>query len=155
MSWIVIISIIFFGLLFVLLEIFILPGLISGIVGGLLVIFGIVKSYTEYGSTAGHLTLLATIIIFALIMIVFFKTKALDKISLLDVIDGKVNTLDSELKVGDIGKTISRVSPMGKAIINGEQYEVSTNGGFINEKTEIIVYKIDGNKIFIKETTEK
>jgi len=154
MSWIVIISIIFFGLLFVLLEIFILPGLISGIIGGLLVIFGIVKSYTEYGSTAGHLTLLATILVFTIVMTIFFKTKALDRISLLDVIDGKVNTLDSKLKIGDTGKTISRISPMGKAIINGEQYEVSTNGGFINEKTDIIVFKIEGNKIFIKEITE-
>lgn len=151
MSWIVIISIIVFGLLFVLLEIFVLPGLISGIVGGLLVIFGIVKAFTEYGTTAGFIALVSTIIVFAVIMIIFFKTKALDKISLQDVVDGKVNTLETDIKVGDKGKTISRISPMGNAFINGTSLEVMTNGDFINEKTEIQVIKVDGSKVYIKE----
>ncbi len=39
---------------------------------------------------------------------------------------------------------------MGKAQINGEFYEVSTNGDFIDQQTDIVVEKIEYNKIIVK-----
>ena len=39
---------------------------------------------------------------------------------------------------------------MGKALINGEFYEVSTDGDFVDPKTEILVLKIEYNKIIVK-----
>ena len=66
-------------------------------------------------------------------------------------IDSKVNVIDMEkIKVGDTGKTVSRLVPAGKAIINGDFYEVRTTGEFLDQDTEIEIEKIEANKIFIK-----
>jgi len=149
MVWSVIIPLIIFGLLLVLLEIFILPGMVAGIIGGLLVVLGVYQSYASYGVLAGTITLFSTIAIFVVAMILFFKSGTWKKVALSEVIDGKMNTIDSIIQPGDKGKTISRLAPMGKAFINNEYYEVSTNSEFVDENEDIVVIKIEGNKIFV------
>ena len=150
MIWSVIIPLIVLGLLLVLLEIFVLPNFVAGIVGGILVVFGVYQSYASYGATAGHITLLITIVVFAIAMFAFFKSGTWKKVALSDVIDGKMNTIDADLKPGDTGKSISRLAPMGKALINNEYYEVATNGEFVDENQDITVFKIEGNRIFVR-----
>jgi membrane-bound ClpP family serine protease len=152
MSWIIIIGLIALGLLLVLLEIFLLPGIISGIIGGLIVVYAIVRAYIEYGAFAGTITLFATIVVFALLMILFFQSKTWKKITLNDVIESKVNTINNNIiQVGDKGKSISRIAPMGKAFINGEYFEVTSNVNFIDENRELVIVKIDNNKVYVKE----
>ncbi len=150
MNWEIIIPLIIFGLLLVFTEIFLLPGFIVGIVGGVIVIFALYKTYDVYGISAAAMTTLITIAVFVIFMVIFFKSKTWKKVALSDTIDGKVNVIDSNINPGDKGKTISRLAPMGKAIINNEYYEVTTNGEFIDENEDISVIKIEGNKIFIK-----
>ncbi len=152
MTWTIIIGLIVLGLLLVLLEIFLLPGLIAGIIGGLIVIFAIIKAYIDHGATAGTITLIATIAAFVLLMIMLFQSKTWRKLTLHDAIDSKVNIIkEDSIKVGDIGKSISRISPMGKALFNNEYFEVASNVNFIDENKAIIIVKIEGNKIFVKE----
>ncbi len=150
MTWSVIIPLIILGLLLVLLEIFILPGLVAGIVGGLIVIFGIYQSYSSYGTAAGTITLLSTIAVFIILMVVFFKSGTWKKLALSDAIGSKMNTIDKPMHIGDKGIAISRLAPMGKAMFGNEYFEVSTNGDFIDENTEITIIKVEGNKIFVK-----
>jgi membrane-bound ClpP family serine protease len=152
MAWSVIIPVIVFGLLLVLLEIFILPGLVAGIVGGLLVVFGVYQSYLAYGVMAGSIVLFATIAVFIILMVLFFKSGTWRKVALSDVVEGKMNTIDKTLKAGVTGKTISRLAPMGKALINNDYCEVTTNGEFVDENEEIIIVKIEGNKIIVRKT---
>jgi membrane-bound ClpP family serine protease len=150
MTWSIIIPIIVFGLALVFLEIFVLPGMISGIIGGLLVIYGVYQSFLVYGAVVGGITLLLTILIFVLGMVLFFKSGTWKKVALNTSIDSKVNTINPDLKAGDTGKTISRLAPMGKAYINNEYFEVSTNGEYVEENSQIIVLKIEGNRILVK-----
>jgi membrane-bound serine protease (ClpP class) len=66
-------------------------------------------------------------------------------------IDSKVNVIDDiKVKVGDTGKADSRLVPAGKAFINGEYFEVRTTGEFIDPGTELVVTKVEFNKIFVK-----
>ena len=150
MTWFSILPLIILGLLLVVLEIFILPGIISGVVGGILVVFGIYQSYVIYGPFAGTMTLFATIVAFALIMFLFFRSGTWKKIALSDVVDGKTNVINPEIKVGDIGTTISRLAPIGKAIINNEYFEVRTNGEYLSENNKISVTKIENNNIYVR-----
>ena len=39
---------------------------------------------------------------------------------------------------------------MGKALIHGEYYEVSTTGDFIDQQTEVVITRIEHNKIIVK-----
>lgn len=69
-------------------------------------------------------------------------------------LQGKVNTFEhAELNVGDTGKTVSRLAPSGKALINGHYVEVHTQGEFINENTDIIINKRTIDKIFVTTKT--
>ena len=66
-------------------------------------------------------------------------------------IDGKVKNVDEDLiKPGDIGETIGRLAPAGKAKINGVTLEVRTTGAFVDPKKKIKVIKIEGNNVIIE-----
>ena len=58
---IVVISVIVLGILFMLIEIFLLPGIrVAGIAGAIFLIGGIMYSYMVLGSTTGNITLAAS-----------------------------------------------------------------------------------------------
>jgi membrane-bound ClpP family serine protease len=67
-------------------------------------------------------------------------------------IDSKVNEVDeSKIKVGSEGMTVSRLAPGGKAVFDGEVAEVFSSHDFIDENREIVVLKIEGSKITVKQ----
>jgi membrane-bound ClpP family serine protease len=155
MDWSLIIVLISTGIFLVMLEIFLLPGMVAGILGGIAVIFGIYESYAVYGSTAGHITASATILVTILLLVLLFRAKTWKIATLKESIDGKVNTVgENNLKPGDSGKTITRLYPIGKAEINNDLFEVQSLTGIIEAETEIVVTKIEGYKIFVKPKNE-
>ena len=152
MTWTIIAVLIAVGFLFLLLEILVLPGTnIAGVLGFVLLGIGIWQAYAVYGGFAGTIALIL-VVIFSIIALYFaLKSQTWKRAALNKNIEGKVNVIDGEkIKPGDKGKAISRIVPMGKAIINGEYYEVKTDGEFIDQETEIEVVKIEYNKIFVK-----
>lgn len=152
MSWTVIAILIIIGLLFIVLEILVIPGQgIAGIIGLVIMTIGIYQTYVIYGSTSGHIVLGSSFVLSVLALVLSLRSNTWKKMMLSKTIDSKVNTIDEEsLKVGDIGKSVSRLVPAGKALINNEFFEVHTHGDFIDPQTEIEVISIDHNKIFVK-----
>lgn len=151
MTWSIIITLIAVGFLLVILEIFVLPGFIAGILGGVAVIVGISQAFVHYGNKAGAYTLGSSFVLFVGIMFFFFREKTWTKLALHDVIDGQVNTHErSKVQVGDTGKSVSRISPSGNALINDNIVEVHTTTTPIDPETEIKVIQIDGYKILVK-----
>ena len=66
-------------------------------------------------------------------------------------ISGKVeNFVPGKLKVGDTGKTIGRLAPMGKIKVNDVIVEAQSTGGFIDPNTEIEIIKIRSNQIIVE-----
>jgi len=152
MHWLLIATFIVIGLLFLALEILVIPGVgIAGIVGFILIAIGVWQAYAGHGLVAGHLVLGGTFVLTVLTLVLSLRGKTWRRLALSTSIDSKVNVIDEEkIKPGDTGKTVSRLAPMGKAMINGEFYEVSTNGDFIDQQTDIVVLKIEYNKIIVK-----
>jgi membrane-bound ClpP family serine protease len=80
-----------------------------------------------------------------------FKSRAGKKMILDSEITGKVENFSPEkVKVGDVGKTIGRLAPMGKIKINGEVVEAQSSGSFIDHQTDIRIIKIQLNKIIVE-----
>lgn len=152
MAWILIVSLIAFGIAFLLIEILVMPGAtIASIIGLGLIITGVVVGFNNYGVEGGIITIAGSLAGSILGIGLALKSKTWNKAMLSKEIDGRVNVIDHEkVKVGHEGKTISRLNPMGKAIIGGEYYEVTSAGNIIDENSDVVVYKIDGNKIFVK-----
>ena len=151
MSWTLIITLICIGLLFVLLEVLVLPGGIAGIVGGGLVVVGIILAYDNFGAIAGHLTLGGTLLVSVVLVIIAVRSNTWKRLTLNKEIDSRVNEMEEKLEVGDKGKTVSRLAPMGKVDINDNFYEVYTHGEFIDQNEAIEIIKIQDNKIFVKQ----
>ena len=152
MHWLLIATLIIIGLIFLALEILVIPGVgVAGVIGFILIAVGVWQAYAGYGLAAGHIVLGGTLVLTILTLVLSLRGRTWRRLALSASIDSKVNVIDeNKIKPGDTGKTVSRLAPMGKAQINGEFYEVSTNGDFIDQQTEIIVLKIEYNKIIVK-----
>ncbi|MCL2027686.1 MAG: nodulation efficiency protein D (NfeD) [Bacteroidales bacterium] len=145
------ISLLVFGFILFIVELFVVPGTsVVGIAGIVAVVYGLVRIFTDMGNTAGWIALIAVVAICSVITTWFVRTKSWKKITLNDELAAKVNVVDEQkIKVGDEGKALSRLVPMGQADFGGETYEVHSTDGFIDQKTSIKVVKIEGSKIFV------
>ncbi len=151
MSWPIIIIMLLVGLAMIALEIVALPGAISGICGGILVIIGVWQTYASHGSTAGNITLISSIVVGIVMLAILMKSGTWKRFSLKEESDGRVNQVNpSTVQVGSVGKTLSRLAPAGKALIGGEIVEVHSNGEFIDENRDIEVVEIVGYQIIVK-----
>ncbi len=152
MSWTIIAMLIIVGFLFLLLEILVLPGTtVAGIIGFVLIGIGVWQAYAAYGGVAGTITLAGSVVFSVIALFLALKSRTWSRASLKSAIGSRVNIVQPDrLKIGDTGKTISRLAPMGKAYINNEYYEVRSNGEMIDPGSEIEVTKIDVNKITVK-----
>ena len=150
---IVVISVIVLGILFLLIEIFLLPGIsIAGIAGATFLVGGIIYSYMFLGSTAGNISLAASAVALGLTFFGLLKSKSLDRISLNTNIDDKVdNSYLLKIAAGDTGVAISRLNPIGKILVNDIIAEgKSFDGEFIEENTEIVVTKVETYNVLVK-----
>lgn len=153
MGWTLIAVLIFVGLLFIVLEILVIPGQgVFGILGLVVMGIGIWQTYQSYGATTGHIVLASSFVISVVSLVLSLRSKTWRKMMLKSEVDGKVNVIDNQkIKVGDVGKTVSRLAPAGKALFSNEFYEVHTHGDFIDPQKEIEIINIDHNKIIVKQ----
>jgi membrane-bound ClpP family serine protease len=146
-SIVILLLIIAIGL--VLIEIFLIPGIgIAGIAGAILMITSLVLAY-EVGTAFGHYVLAGTGLISIGLVLLAFRTKTWDRLSLKSDIHSKVDNHATNLSLGERGKTVSRLNPMGKAMFNNTYFEVSSKGAYIEADSEIEIVQVDHNKIIV------
>ncbi|HTN68725.1 MAG TPA: hypothetical protein VLZ33_04600 [Dysgonamonadaceae bacterium] len=144
--------IILLGIIFLLVEIFLIPGFtVSGIAGLVLIAAGIVYSYKYIGPSAGNFTLIISVFMLMASFLYLIKSKSLRRIALTTNIDATVDKSDlDKIKVGDTGITISRLNPIGKAYINELTVEAkSIDGEMIDEEVEIEVIKVEWTNVLV------
>ncbi len=149
----VIITLIVLGILLILLELFVVPGItVAGVGGIVLLLVSIYFSYDNYGYVMGNIILLSSFAAIALLFFIAYKTGVWKTMTLNTEVTGnsKVN-VTPDIKVGDIGKSISRLAPMGTIMVNKKLYEASTTGIFIDENVEVEIINIKKNKIIVKQ----
>ena len=140
------------GLVLILAELIFVPGTtFVGVIGLLLTIVGIFLVFDGYGDTAGYWTIAGTAFVSIVGIVYSFKSKSWDRFSLKSVINSKVNDEDIyTFQVGEKGKTVSDLKPIGKAEIFGKIYEVSSRGEWIGAGQEITVTRIDNKRIIVE-----
>ena len=148
----IVIILLVLGIIFFLVELFLLPGIsIAGVIGFLLIGGSVYCAYAFIGPLAGTLTLIGSLILFAIAVWWFMRSKMLDRMSLKTEIDGKVDPLNGlNINVGDKGKTVSRLAPMGKVMINGATIEAKTNDDFIDPGEAVIVLEVYNTNVLVK-----
>jgi len=151
MPWIIILVLIALGIIFLLLELLVIPGTtFIGIIGFIALVLGVYQTFTIYGTAWGIFALIGTSILSIIMLALSLRSKTWKKAMLSTSIDSKVNQGSDKLKIGDQGKSISRFTPMGKARFGDEFVEVSTFGDFLDPETSIRIVEIKNNKIFVE-----
>ncbi len=152
MTLLAIVLLILLGLLLLMIEFAVIPGItIAGIGGALLLIASVYIAFTGMGKIAGFITLAVVLIASPIMIYYFFNSRSGKKMILESEINGKIENFNPEnLKVGDTGKTIGRLAPMGKIKVNGEVVEAQSTGAFIDHQTEIRIIKIKSNQIIVE-----
>jgi membrane-bound ClpP family serine protease len=152
MSILAIIVIIVLGIFLLLVEFLVIPGFTVFGIGGFLFIFlGVGSAYYFHDVITGNITLMATVIMSFTTMFYVFKRKTWKNLGLKANINSRHEPFNIEkILPGDTGKTITRLAPIGKAVVNDVICEAKSTGGFINENTEIEVLKVLNTQIIVK-----
>jgi len=152
MDILIVIVLCIIGIVLILVEIFLIPGLtVMAIAGGAFSIGGIYYAFRNLGTTAGIVTLLLVVAMVGIAFIYLVKSKALDHIALKTNIDSTVTDKElPDISVGDNGITISRLNPMGKVRINNITMEAKTMSGFIDENTTVTVVKVSPTQLIVR-----
>ena len=139
------------GIVFLLLEIFLFPGIsVAGVAGAVFTAAAVWYAYTHIGAVAGNITLIGGVVLLGVAVWMFMRSRALDKMSLKTSITGIVEAIDElKISVGDKGTTISRLAPMGKIKINGTVVEAKTDNEFIDPNTEVIIKEVYKTNVLV------
>ena len=151
MTVFVIVLLLLLGIVLLLLEFRVVPGVtIAGIGGVIMMGGGIYLAYTTYGSTVGHIILLSVLVVNIVLIMYALKSRTWKKFMLESKVDSSVDTDTPEINVGDTGSCVTRLAPMGKVRIGDIVVEGQSIEGYLDAKTEVEVVKIYKYKIIVK-----
>ncbi|MCW0483530.1 hypothetical protein [Gaoshiqia sediminis] len=152
MTILIILFLIFLGILLLLLEFAVIPGVtIAGIGGVVMLGVSVYLAFNTYGVVAGIVTLAFVLIASPLLVFRFFKSRSGKKMVLDSEITGKVDQVDINLvHPGDEGITIGRLAPMGKVRINNQTMEGKSISGFIDQQVKIRVIEVLKTQVIVE-----
>ena len=152
MNFLIIIFLIILGIVLLLIEVTILPGItVAGVGSFLVLVYSVYLAFTSYGSLVGFLTLAFVLIVSPLLVYFLFKGKAGKSMVLNTVLTGIANEINPEkVKIGDIGVTIGRLAPMGKIKVNDEVVEVRSTGAFVNPGEKVRIISIEKSMVTVE-----
>ncbi|MGA1840981.1 MAG: NfeD family protein [bacterium] len=164
MDWPILIAIIMFlGLVFLLLEIFVVPGFGPvGIIAIALLVIGTYLSWTKLSFVWGIGVAMTSIFLVVISFIILQKSGAAKKLVLGGSIGDKSTAAirnrpgnkiynSSNVSVGETGLTMSDLRPSGIAEFQDKRVNVIADGIYIKRNTPIRIVRIEGNRIFVEE----
>lgn len=145
-----IITLLFIGLVLMLLEIFVIPGIgVAGFLGVAALIAGCYLSF-GFGTTVGLIVTGCVLVVLIILICLALREKTWSRLALNTKVESSAGQDSNIVSVDDIGETTTRLAPMGTARINGTAVEVKSFEGFLNRGTKVKVVMIEDNIIYVK-----
>lgn len=136
------------GLALLFAELFV-PGVVMGVLGGIVVIYAVVAAWFQ----AEYLTavLLTGTTLVAAPLMVRYATRRLSLASSLPAEDGFA-AAESGLPglAGTEGTTLTPLRPAGTAEFDGRRVSVVAETGFIESDTRVRVLRVEGNRVVVR-----
>ena len=150
MTIVIISALIVMGFIFLAIEFFLVPGFsVPGIAGLAMIGFGIYKSSSEYGSSGALITVSMSAVVAVILVRAAIKSRIAHKVGLDYSQEGNSAVNDYSGLLDKTGVALSNLRPSGSARIGEKNYDVVTDGEYIEEKSEIVVAKIEGTRIVV------
>ena len=152
-----IIVLILVGLVLIFAEILLIPGVgIAGILGLLSMGGSCFYAFEHMGNTTGAIVTAVNALLIVALSVWVLRAKTWKKFTLNTNIDSKAIDITGEnLAIGDCGKTVTRLAPMGTAIIRDKAYEVKALEGMMDPGADVEVVLIEDNKIYVKPVSKE
>ena len=172
MSWLTALGLCVAGLAAIIIEFFVPAAGIIGVLGFASMVGGIVVAYSQYGTVIGSVYLIASVVVTPIVIALYFRIFPKSAVGRWLILGGqggaKNRDNDGEgasaddgspapilsrysVLVGKTGTTVSSLRPAGTARIEGMKYSVVTGGEFVDTGREVIVTRVRGNRIHVKE----
>lgn len=147
-----IVFLVLLGVFFLVAELIFLPG----------VTLGVILSVASYGAAAylgferfgvvGGAVVIAVIVLLSLVAtIISLRAKTWQRFALKDKVEGQsMETPSQNVKVGDRGVAISRLSPMGKISIDGKEYEARSVSAYVDQRSEVEVVGFENFTVLVR-----
>lgn len=148
-----IISLIIIGLLLIIAEIVLIPGIfIAGSLGLLAMAGSCWLAFDQYGQTVGLVIVAVNIVLAVSCTVLTLRSKTWKKLSLHTEIDSKAGDTPEAMGIteGSTGQTITRLNPMGKVLFGDTTVECTARNGLIDPGEEVTVVLVEDNKIYVK-----
>jgi membrane-bound ClpP family serine protease len=147
-----IVLLIILGMLFLVAELLLFPGLsIGGILAMACYGGAIWYAFDALGVTAGVWTIVAVAILSLLSLIFSLRAKTWQRLALKQEIDSvSMPNPESEVVIGAVGVSISRLSPMGKVEVNGKTFEAKSADVFIDQRSKVEVVGFDNFTLIVR-----
>ena len=155
--WWIVATLILAGILFLLIETFLLPGV--GIFGALsLGAFATAcwYSFAYLSPVAGRWVTIGTVILVVLILVLLLRAKTWKRLELKTEVDSKVNVVAESVHPGDRGRALTRLAPIGTGSFGNVNCEAkSFDNKMIDPGTPIEVISIEDGKAIVKPITNE
>lgn len=147
-----IILLVAFGVLFLVVEIVLLPGIsIGGFLSLVCCGSSVYLAFRDFGTVGGVITLLVIGVLSVIAVTISLRAKTWQRFSLNhEITSASMHSPADELCVGDRGTTLSRLSPMGKVEVKGRIYEAKSQDSYVDPQREIEVVGFENFSIIVK-----
>ena len=150
------IALILVGVAFILFEVYLVPGFnVVGIIGVLVVFFGVGYGFNETGLVGGTLFLVGAVVAIGGTFMWLWKSGAWDRFILATNLRRDENLIARESEdraryLGEAGTAITPLRPTGIVEIGGHRIEVMTEGEFIAAGSNVRVVAMDRRRYFVR-----
>lgn len=147
-----VIFLVLLGLFFLVAELVFLPGAALGVILSLASYAAATYfAFVRIGMVGGFITLGIILLLSLIATIISLRAKTWQRFALKNKLEGQsMQTPAEEVRIGDCGVTISRLSPMGKVLIGGKEYEAKSAEAYIDQRTEVTVTGFENFTIIVK-----
>lgn len=151
--WIILLIVI--GVILLLAELLLLPGITIAAIASFCCLVGASAwVFSEFGIGLGFLTLGIITLLVIIVLAIFLRPKTWSKMALNTEIKESISTpIDKLVPRDSTGLALTRLAPMGKVIIESQTYEAKTMGAYIDEGTQIKVIGYDNQNVIVEAAT--
>ena len=140
------------GVALLFLEMF-LPGIIAGIIGGILLIAAVFTAYQEIGPGAGNITLVATAAATGALWwwwaTKFQRTRFGRRMTLAATGTGTTQAEGLAQWIGQTGIAITPLRPSGTILVAGRRVDAITGGEFLEQGTPVRIVRAEGSGVIV------
>ena len=154
------IALIIVGVLLIIAEVYLIPGLnVIGVLGALMMLAAVTMAFLQAGALGGFMAMGGASVLTGGAFWWLWRSGAWNRFILSSSLkpDDKLVARESEQRARYLGKkgvAVTPLRPTGVAEIEGERIEVVTEGDFISAGSNIKVVAMDRRKYFVRLVTE-